>query len=40
MGLKENMLADGSTSGRSVKNDAGLTEETDKKIQEALQNCH
>jgi hypothetical protein len=39
MGLKEDTLADCSCC-EAVKNNAGLTEETDKKIQEAVQNCH
>lgn len=39
MGLNANTLAE--CSGvETVKDDGGLTEETDKKIQEAVQNCH
>ena len=40
MGLEQNLLAEGSALRQSIKSEAGLTEETDKKIQEALQNCH
>lgn len=39
MGLNANLLAECSHF-RAVKNNAGSTEETDKKIPEAVQNCH
>jgi len=39
-GLKQDMLAKGSTLWQSIKIGIGLTEETNKKIQEALQSCH
>ena len=39
-GLKKPLLADYSQQIGARKNDAGLTEETDKMIREAEQSCH
>jgi hypothetical protein len=40
MGLKKTQSADGSRQSETQKHDAGLTEETDRMIREAVQNCH
>ena len=40
MGLQKILLAGCSKQIEALKHDAGLTEETDRMIREAVQNCH